>query len=158
MVQAKNLGLYVAISFNSPFAKNVSDRHKWLSRHCFLLSLKSFYRCFCPSYSTVAHTALSSLHGEYPEFSALFCPQVPMVELVCGVPSHASCHDRPPGYVGGPLAPGWPCPGPGHRGFPAAHRHLHPDGRPARGHNPAHQAGECCRASPRLHHPHTDII
>lgn len=99
---------------------------------------------FC---SSVAHSGLSSHHGEYPVFSAFFfCPQVPMVELVCGVPSHASCHDRPPGYVGGPLAPGWP--GPSHRGFSAAHRHLHPDGRPARGHNPAHQAGECCCASP----------
>lgn len=91
-----------------------------------------------------------------------------MVEVACGVPSHASCHDRPPGYVGGPLAPGWPRSGPGHRGFPAAHRHLHPDGRPARGDHPAHQASEfrrveCCRAvmlsvgekKPRLHHPHT---
>lgn len=75
-----------------------------------------------------------------------------MVEVACGVPSHASCHDRPPGYVGGPLAPGWPRPGPGHRGFPAAHRHLHPDGRPPRGDHPAHQASEfrrveCCRVA-----------
>lgn len=102
-----------------------------------------------------------------PPLCSVACPQVPMVEVVCGVPSHASCHDRPPGYVGGPLAPGWPRSGPGHRGFPAAHRHLHPDGRPARGDHPAHQASEfrrveCCRAvmlsvgkKPRLHHPHT---
>lgn len=65
-----------------------------------------------------------------------------MVEVVFGVPSHASCHDRPPGYMGGPLAPGWPGSGPDHRGFPAAHWHLHPDGRPTRGYHSAHQTSE----------------
>lgn len=65
-----------------------------------------------------------------------------MVEVVFGVPSHASCHDRPPGYMGSPLAPGWPRSGPDHRGFPAANWHLHPDGRPTRGYHSAHQTSE----------------
>lgn len=65
-----------------------------------------------------------------------------MVEVVCGAPCHASCHDRPPGHMGGPLAPGRPRSGPDHCGLSAAHRYLHPDGRSTRGHHSAHQTGE----------------
>lgn len=66
-----------------------------------------------------------------------------MVEVALGSPCHASSHDRPPGHLGGPLAPGGTCPGPDHCGLSAAHWDLHPDGCSSRGYNSAHQTGEC---------------
>lgn len=68
-----------------------------------------------------------------------------MVEVVCAAPCHASCHDRPPGHMGSPLAPGRPRSGPDQRGLSASPGYLHPDGRSPRGHHPAHQTGECRR-------------
>lgn len=65
-----------------------------------------------------------------------------MVEVVLGSPCHASSHDRPPGHLGSPLAPGGTCPGPDHCGLSAAHGDLHPDGCSSRGYNSAHQTGE----------------
>ncbi|KAF3848074.1 hypothetical protein F7725_021102 [Dissostichus mawsoni] len=48
--------------------------------------------------------------------------QVLMVEVVFAAPCHASCNDRPPGHMGGPLAAGRPRVGPHLCGLPAAHR------------------------------------
>lgn len=74
--------------------------------------------------------------------SSRLCPQVLMVEVVCGTPCHASCDDRPPGHMGGPLASGRPRSGPDHCGFSAPHWYLHPDGCSTRGYHSAHQTGE----------------
>lgn len=65
-----------------------------------------------------------------------------MVEVVCTAPRHATCHDRPPGHMGGPYAPGRPLSGPDLCGFSPAHWYLHPDGCSTRGYYSPHQTGE----------------
>lgn len=76
-------------------------------------------------------------------FVCFFEPnQVLMVEVEAGAPCHASRHDRPPGHLGDPHAPGRPRSGPDQRGLPAAYWHLHPAGCSTRGYYSGDQTGE----------------
>lgn len=76
------------------------------------------------------------------QLSFLFL-QVLMIKVVCGVPCHASCHDRPPGHMGGPLTNAGTHPRPDYSRLSAAYRYLHSDGCSTRGHDSAHQTGRC---------------